>query len=89
MNRKTKIVCTIGPKTCEYEQLKQLAIGGMNVVRLNMSHGTHEWHSAVIEKVKLLRTEGFNLALMLDTKGPEIRSGDVALPLVLKAGVPY
>jgi pyruvate kinase len=86
MNRKTKIVCTIGPKTCEYEQLKQLAIGGMNVVRLNMSHGTHEWHSAVIEKVKLLRTEGFNLALMLDTKGPEIRSGDVALPLVLKAG---
>lgn len=42
--RRTKIICTIGPATSSYEQIKNLAKEGMNVARLNMCHGTHEWH---------------------------------------------
>jgi pyruvate kinase len=85
--RRTKIVCTIGPKTATKEMLLELAKGGMNVVRLNMSHGTHEWHGGVIDLVKEINTEfGFNLSIMIDTKGPEIRSGDLKQPLELKVG---
>lgn len=85
--RRTKIVCTIGPKTCSYDALKQLAEGGMNVVRLNMSHGDHEWHENVIKHVRTLNEKGhFSLALMLDTKGPEIRSGDLEDPIPMKPG---
>lgn len=81
------MVCTIGPRTCDYDSLLKLARGGMNVVRMNMSHGTHEWHQAVIDNVKKIRAEhGINLALMLDTKGPEVRTGDVAHPVELKVG---
>jgi pyruvate kinase len=85
--RRTKIVCTIGPKTATKEMLLELAKGGMNVVRLNMSHGTHEWHGGVISLVKEIRKEhGYNLSIMIDTKGPEIRSGDLKQPLELKVG---
>lgn len=45
--RRTKLICTIGPSSCSPEQLENLAIGGMNVARLNMCHGTHEWHRQV------------------------------------------
>lgn len=87
MQRKTKMVCTIGPKTCDYDSLLKLAKGGMNVVRMNMSHGTHEWHQAVIDNVKKIRSEqGYNLALMIDTKGPEVRTSDIAKPIELKTG---
>ena len=85
--RKTKMVCTIGPRTCDLESLIHLAKGGMNVVRMNMSHGAHEWHQMVIDNVKTIRQEnGFNLALMTDTKGPEVRTGDVAHPIELRTG---
>jgi pyruvate kinase len=85
--RRTKIVCTIGPKTATKEMLLELAKGGMNVVRLNMSHGTHEWHGGVIDLTKEINSEfGFNLSIMIDTKGPEIRSGDLKQPLELKVG---
>ena len=85
--RRTKIVCTIGPKTSSPEAIHALAHAGMNVVRLNMSHGTHEWHQGIIDIVKAYNKEhGNTLALMLDTKGPEIRSGDVVKPLELQAG---
>ena len=50
--RRTKIICTIGPKTCQFEKLKALAEAGMNIARLNMSHGDHEWHKKVIRAVK-------------------------------------
>jgi pyruvate kinase len=87
MNRKTKMVCTIGPKTCDYDSLLKLAKGGMNVVRLNMSHGTHEWHQATIDAIKKIRADhGYNLALMIDTKGPEVRTSDIAHPVELKTG---
>ncbi len=52
--RKTKIICTIGPATESFEMLEKLAIAGMNVVRLNMSHGDHESHAKVIKAVRTL-----------------------------------
>ena len=87
MLRNTKIVCTIGPKTANKEMLLALAHGGMNVARLNFSHGTHEWHGTIIDLVHEINAEyNLHVAVMLDTKGPEIRSGDVVQPIVLKKG---
>lgn len=72
--RKTKIVCTLGPSSDNPEMLKKLISCGMNVARLNFSHGTHESHQTVIDTFKTVRREsGKPIALMLDTKGPEIR----------------
>eukprot|EP00879_Flechtneria_rotunda_P022776 GHRR01024053.1.p1 GENE.GHRR01024053.1~~GHRR01024053.1.p1 ORF type:complete len:492 (+),score=145.60 GHRR01024053.1:167-1642(+) len=83
--RKTKLVCTIGPATCKKETLFKLADAGMNVARLNMSHGTHESHKAVIDLVKEYNKTGRGcVATMLDTKGPEVRSGDLAEPMQLE-----
>ncbi|KAM7254310.1 hypothetical protein ACFE04_031992 [Oxalis oulophora] len=76
--RRTKIVCTIGPRTCELVELEALAVGGMNVARINMSHNTREWHSEVIERIKRLNCErGFAVAVMMDTQGTEINMGDL------------
>ncbi len=85
--RNTKIICTIGPKTASFEMLKKLAENGMNVARLNMSHGSHEWHRTVIHHIKRLNKKlGGALAILLDTKGPEVRTGDVNCDLSLKKG---
>ena len=66
-----------------------LVLQGMNVVRLNMSHGDHKSHKAVVDLVREYnRLDRGNLAIMLDTKGPEVRSGDIAEPIEMKAGVP-
>ncbi len=74
--RKTKIVCTIGPASNSLEVMMGLIKAGMNVARLNFSHGTHEEHRARIDKLRQAAAElGSNLAVMLDTKGPEIRIG--------------
>lgn len=72
--RKTKIICTIGP-SCESEEiLRELCISGMNVARLNFSHGTHDDHKTRIDKIKKIREElKLPVAIMLDTKGPEYR----------------
>lgn len=76
--KKTKIVCTIGPASDDVETLKSLMKAGMNVARINMSHGTHESHQKTIDNIKAAREEmGLPLALMLDTKGPEIRLGEL------------
>ena len=73
--RKTKIVCTIGPASESKETLKKLIASGMNVARLNFSHGSHEEHA---ERIKTIReaAEEMNkiVAILLDTKGPEIRT---------------
>lgn len=75
--RRTKIVCTIGPATNSKEMIRRLAMTGMNVARLNFSHGTHEEHGKVIAYIKEVRKElQIPLAIMLDTKGPEIRTGN-------------
>lgn len=73
--RKTKIVCTIGPASESVEMLGALMDAGMNVARLNMSHGSYEEHGARIENIKRMRAErNIPLAIMLDTKGPEVRT---------------
>ena len=85
--RKTKIVCTIGPVSAPFPILNQLALNGMNVARLNMSHGTHRWHKEVIKHVKTINEKtGKSVAILLDTKGPEIRTGDVKRDMVLLKG---
>ncbi len=72
--RKTKIICTIGPACENEETLKKMCEAGMNVARLNFSHGTHEEHLSKIALVKKVREElNLPIAIMLDTKGPEYR----------------
>ena len=72
--RKTKVICTIGPACDNEETLTKMCLEGMNVARLNFSHGTHEDHQEKIDLIKKVR-EKLNLpiAIMLDTKGPEYR----------------
>ncbi len=73
---KTKIVCTLGPASNSTEMIEQMVMAGMNVARLNFSHGTHEEHAEVIERLCEVRKRlGVPLAILLDTKGPEIRLG--------------
>ncbi|KAK4532099.1 hypothetical protein CCYA_CCYA10G2956 [Cyanidiococcus yangmingshanensis] len=85
--RQSKIVCTIGPKTCSLESIKQLAEHGMNIARLNMSHGSHEWHGSVIQNIRQVNSEGkYNIGILLDTKGPEVRSGDLKAPIKVSRG---
>ena len=75
--RKTKIICTMGPATDNEEVLRTLIENGMNVARLNFSHGTHEEQGKRMETIKRLRKElNKPVAIMLDTKGPEIRVRD-------------
>lgn len=72
--RKTKIVCTLGPATDSYAMIKKLIKAGMNVARVNMSHGDHEEHRGRIELIKRAREElNTPVAILMDTKGPEIR----------------
>ncbi|MGF9714906.1 MULTISPECIES: pyruvate kinase [Paenibacillus] len=74
--RKTKIVCTIGPVSESLDMFKKLINAGMNVARLNFSHGDFEEHGARIANARKASQElGKNLAILLDTKGPEIRTG--------------
>ena len=75
--KKTKVVCTIGPASENVETLTKLAQAGMNIARLNFSHGTHEEHLARIKMVRQVsESTGINLGVALDTKGPEIRLGN-------------
>lgn len=77
--RKTKIICTIGPASENEETLTQMCLAGMNVARLNFSHGTHEEHKRKIDLIKKVREKlDLPIAIMLDTKGPEYRIGTFA-----------
>lgn len=86
--KKTKIVCTIGPASENPEILEQLINNGMNVARLNFSHGTHEEHLAKIKTIRRIRRKlNVPVAIMLDTKGPEIRTGNFKVDeIFLKPG---
>ena len=85
--RRTKIICTIGPKTESPAMLEKLAKAGMNIARLNMSHGDHSSHKSVIDSLKILNKKlDHPVGILLDTQGPEIRTGDIANDLHLKAG---
>lgn len=75
--RKTKIICTIGPASESREMLEKLAKAGMNVMRLNFSHGTYDEHLLKINTLQEVNAKlGTDVAILLDTKGPEIRTGD-------------
>lgn len=72
--RRTKIVCTLGPASNSEEVMEKMLRAGMNVARLNFSHGAHEEHQKTIEMFRAVRDRlGYSAAVMLDTKGPEIR----------------
>lgn len=82
--RKTKIVCTLGPASDSVEKLIDLIHAGMNVARLNFSHGSHdEHHKRLMNLREAIRRTGETVAVLLDTKGPEIRTGDMATDEVL------
>lgn len=85
--RKTKIICTIGPATNTLDKIRQLAEAGMNIARINMSHGDQKGHQDVIQKIKSYnKTAAMPIAILLDTQGPEIRTGDVMENFTLTVG---
>jgi pyruvate kinase len=85
--RHTKIVATIGPATESNERLAQLISAGVDVLRLNMAHGTGEWAGSLIQRVRQVSSElGRHVAVMMDVKGPEIRTGVVPEPIELRQG---
>ncbi|MBT3799230.1 MAG: pyruvate kinase [Porticoccaceae bacterium] len=85
--RKTKIICTIGPATESIGMLENLASAGMNIARLNMSHGDHQSHAKIIQHIQTLNKKSDHpVAILLDTQGPEIRTGDMVDDLHLNEG---
>ena len=87
---RTKVICTIGPATKDLVTLKKLYNNGMNVVRINMSHATHKSAKSVIENIKKINNDPKSkfgpIGILLDTQGPEIRTGDTEQTLDLKVG---
>ncbi len=85
--RRTKIIATLGPATESEARLAQLLEAGVDVIRLNMAHARHDWTRMIIRRIRAVSTQvGREVAVMMDIKGPEIRTGDVDVPLELKAG---
>jgi pyruvate kinase len=85
--RKTKIICTIGPASEEVTVLTRLIEKGMNVARINFSHGRHEEHQKRIDNIREAASiTGTPLAIMLDTRGPEIRTGTLAQGKIMLQG---
>lgn len=83
--RRTKIICTLGPATEKLEVLRQLMLQGADVFRLNMSHAKHEWVRAIVPQIRAIAEEiGRPVAVLMDTQGPAIRTGDLATKLELK-----
>lgn len=75
ISKKTKIICTIGPASDTKEKVAALYDAGMNVMRINFSHGTHPQQQAKIDIARSFEKEGIYIPVALDTKGPEIRTG--------------
>ncbi len=85
--RRTKIIFTLGPATESEEMLEKVILAGADVARLNMAHATHDWCRNVIRRIRAVSARvGREIAIMMDIKGPEIRTGDVASPITLEAG---
>ena len=87
--RKTKIVATIGPASCSEQVLKELISAGVNVVRLNFSHGTRQWHKSLIQSIRKISSElGKPIAILQDLTGPRIRIGNLKdKSILLKNGI--
>ncbi|MBP5694196.1 MAG: pyruvate kinase, partial [Bacilli bacterium] len=75
--KKTKIVCTIGPASENISVLKKLIDNGMNIMRLNFSHGSYDSHYSKLLKARALEKDNIYIPVMLDTKGPEVRTHDM------------
>jgi pyruvate kinase len=84
---KTKIVCTLGPASATPDMIRQLMEAGLNVARINFSHGTHEQHAATIKMVRdVAKSLGRPIAILGDLQGPRIRIGDLEAPVMLEDG---
>lgn len=87
MSRKAKIVSTLGPSSNTIEKIEQLIQAGINVARINMSHGTHEGHAEVIQNIRQAsKNTGYEVAILCDLQGPKIRVDKLTHNLELKAG---
>ena len=76
LTRKTKIVCSIGPACDNDDTIREMIKAGMNIARFNFSHGTYDWHKQAMDRVRRVSAEiDVPVAILLDTKGPEIRTG--------------
>lgn len=85
--RRTKIIFTLGPATESEAMLEQLFRAGADVVRLNMAHAKHDWTRSIIRRIReVSKRVDREVAIMMDIKGPEIRTGDLSIPIELKAG---
>lgn len=85
--RKTKIIATLGPATEQPEMLDKLIAAGVNVFRLNMSHGTHEWVRKVVADIRATaKARGVHIGILMDTQGPAIRTGELPAALDLHPG---
>jgi pyruvate kinase len=85
--RKTKIIATIGPATQSPEMIGRMIDAGMNVARLNMSHAPHEWVRKIVARIRQAAGErNVTVAIMMDTQGPAIRTGELPVPLDLEPG---
>jgi pyruvate kinase len=84
---RTKIVCTLGPASSSTEQIRSLVTAGLNVARINFSHGTHAEHAATIARVRAIAAElGRPIAVLCDLQGPRIRVGELHEPIALTQG---
>lgn len=81
---KTKIVCTIGPSSCDKKTLQAMANAGMDIARINMSHGDFSFYEKVVNNIRSIKN--VKVQIMTDTKGPEIRIGQLPKPLAIKQG---
>jgi pyruvate kinase len=85
--RRTKIIATIGPATESEEMLTKLVAAGADIMRINMAHGSHEWVRALINRIRTVTSElGREVGVMMDIKGPEIRTGTLPAPVSLTRG---
>ncbi|MDP2138261.1 MAG: pyruvate kinase [Candidatus Didemnitutus sp.] len=85
--RRTKIIATLGPATESEEMLAKLIRAGVDVMRLNMAHAKHDWTRMIIQRIRAVSKDvGREVAIMMDIKGPEIRTGDLEVPIELQAG---
>ncbi|HKO90749.1 MAG TPA: pyruvate kinase, partial [Polyangiaceae bacterium] len=85
--RHTKIVCTIGPASDSSRMIQKLATAGMNIARINMSHGTHKSALMIVRRIQSLnRSLNHTVSILLDTMGPEIRTGEIPTNIDLKVG---
>ncbi len=85
--RKTKIIATVGPATESVEMLREVIRGGLNIVRLNMSHAAHDWVRQVVSRIRAIAAEEKrHVGILLDTQGPAIRTGDLPAKISLKVG---